>query len=195
MKLDKKATLAKSTKHRLLFSGFVFASLFGTLGIIDGSFNSSAGGLDFQWDPDPNFVRLKEYQTSNERMERSTYYFYIRSKERKTGILKLSINVPDYFKAKITADKLNLCHVKIGGFDSRTKCKEDIPAIFEVNKSQTAIDIYPDTPIPVDKKNYAIVMQIKNPRKRGMFQFNGYAQSPGAMPISSYMGTWSFDVK
>ena len=192
---QKRSNLSKFNKKRLLLSVFLIASLFGGLETRTKKAFASPGGIEFQWDADPNFVRLKGYQSSKKRMEKSIYYFFLRARARKTGILKLTIKIPDYFKAKISSEKLNLCHVKIGGATSKTRCEQDIPAVFEVNETNTAIDIYPDQPIPADKKNYAVVMKIKNPRKSGMFQFHGYAQSPGAIPISSYMGSWTFDVK
>ncbi len=154
----------------------------------------SKANLEFQWDPDPNFVRLKSFQTSSEVNDRSTYYLFLRPRERKTGILKLSIKIPDYFRAKIKPEKLSFCHVKIGGFTERTRCLKTIPAIYEINENQTQIDIFPDQPIPSDKKSYAFVMKIRNPRLPHMYQFHAYAQAPGSVPISGYMGTWSLDV-
>ena len=152
-------------------------------------------GIDFMWDADPNYVKLKYLQSSKEKKERSTYYLFLRARERKTGILKLTIKVPDYFDANIRPEKLKLCHAKIGGYSSRTKCVEDIPAIIEVSKDQTSIEIYPDNPIPVDKKTYALRMKLINPRRAGMFQFHAYAQSPGAVPISGYVGSWNMSVE
>ncbi len=152
-------------------------------------------GIDFMWDADPNYVKLKYLQSSNKKKERSTYYLFLRARDRKTGILKLTIKVPDYFDTNIRAEKLNLCQAKIGGYSSRTKCVEDIPAIIEVSKDQTSIEIYPDNPIPVDKNTYALRMKLINPRRAGMFQFHAYAQSPGAVPISGYVGSWNMSVE
>ncbi|WP_269623251.1 DUF2808 domain-containing protein [Prochlorococcus marinus] len=159
--------------------------------------NPSAGntGLDFMWDPDPSYIKLKYLQSSKEKKDRSTYYLFLRGRDRKTGILKLSIKVPDYFDANIKREKLSFCQAKIGGFSSRTKCVTDIPAIIEISDDQTSIEIFPDQPIPVDKKTYALKMKIFNPRRAGMFQFHAYAQSPGALPISSYVGSWNMSVE
>ncbi len=152
-------------------------------------------GVDFMWDSDPNYVKLRYLQTSRKKNERSTYFLFLRSRERKTGILKLTINIPDYFDANIKAKKLSLCKAKIGGFNSKSKCIEEIPAVIEVNKDQTRIEIFPDNPIPVDNSTYALRMKIFNPRKPMMFQFHAYAQSPGALPISSYVGSWNMNVE
>jgi len=48
-------------------------------------------------------------------------------------------------------EKISLCKVRIGGFESRTKCLEDIPADIEINTDESSlrsINIYPYSPIP-----------------------------------------------
>ncbi len=188
-----KPTLKKITKKILtsclLFSTFLGVGVFKTNPVLSNT------GMDFMWDQDPNYVKLKYFQSSNKRNDRSSYFLFLRSRDRKTGILKLTIKVPDYFDAKITPQKLKLCKAQVGGYSSRTKCIEDIPAVIEVSQDQTSIDIFPDNPIPVDKYTYALKMKIFNPRKVGMFQFHAYAQSPGALPISGYVGSWNMDVQ
>ena len=153
------------------------------------------GNIEFQWEQDPDYRKLSYYQSSNEKLARATYYLFLKPKQRKTGILKLTIKVPDYFKADLRPNKISLCKVKIGGYTDRTRCIEKLSSVIEVNKSQTAIDIYPDQPIPLNKKNYAVVMKIINPRSNGMFQFHALSQSPGDLPISNYLGTWNIDVQ
>ncbi len=189
-----KKSIFKNICKTLLSSAFLIGS-FTVPDLIKQSPVLANSGMDFMWDPDPSYVKLKYLQTSNEKKDRSTYYFFLRSRDRKTGILKLTIKVPDYFKANIKPEKLNLCHAKIGGYSSRTKCIEDIPAIIEVSKDQTSIEIFPDNPIPVNKNTYALRMKLINPRRAGMFQFHAYAQSPGAVPISGYVGSWNFSVE
>lgn len=180
---------------KVLFSSFLIIGSFSTATLIKSTPVDANTGVDFMWDADPNYIKLKYLQSSNERKERSTYYLFLRPSERKTGILKLTIKVPDYFKANIKPEKLKLCKAKIGGYSSRSKCVEDIPAIIEVSKDQTSIEIFPDNPIPDDKKTYALRMKLINPRRAGMFQFHAYAQSPGAVPISSYVGSWNMSVE
>jgi uncharacterized protein (UPF0212 family) len=157
--------------------------------------SASPGFFEYQWDPEPGYKRLKYYQSSSERNERSTYYFFLRGNERKEDITKLTIAVPDYFKAKIKTKKLNFCKVKVGGYTERTRCIENIPSIFKVNDKQTIIEILPENPIPFNKDNYAVVMKIFNPRKRGMFQFRALSQNTDEIPISTYLGTWNIDVQ
>ena len=117
----------------------------------------------------------------------------LRKKDRKTAILKLSITVPSYFNTSIRPKNLSLCKMQMGGVLSGSKCKEVLPAVFEVNEKQTAIEVFPDTPIPTGG-TYAVVMNVFNPADPGMFQFNALAQAPGDVPISGYLGSWLVDI-
>ena len=155
----------------------------------------SQGFFEFQWDRDPDYKQLRFYQSANERLERATYYFFLRGKERKEDIVKLALKVPDYFDAKIKSEKLSLCKVRIGGYTSRTKCLESIPSTIKVNKNQSVIEVVPEKAIPLNKDNYAVVMKIFNPRKRGMFQFQAFAQNTEEIDFSTYLGTWNIDVQ
>ena len=184
-----------SSFKKVLFIGFS-AFLFGTgASILAPQSSASPGFFEVQWDPDPAYKRLKYYQSSSETNDRSTYYFFLRGKERTEDIEKLTIAVPDYFEAKIKTKKLSLCKVKVGGFKGRTRCLENIPSVIEVNNDQTIINFIPEKPIPNNKDNYAVVMKIFNPRKRGMFQFRALSQRGGDIPISTYLGTWNVDVQ
>ena len=184
-----------SALKKSFFIGFS-AFLFGTgSSILAPQTSASPGFFEYQWDPEPGYKRLKYYQSSSERNDRSTYYFFLRGKERKEDIEKLTIAVPDYFKAKIKTKKLSLCKVKIGGYTSRTRCLENIPSLIKINAKQTIIEITPETPIPYNKNNYAVVMKIFNPRNRGMFQFRALSQNSDEIPISTYLGTWNIDVQ
>ena len=184
-----------STFKKGIFIGFS-AFLVGT-GVLNFAPKSSAspGFFEFQWDRDPDYKQLRFYQSSSERLERAYYYFFLRGKERKADITKLTFRVPDYFDAKIKPKKLNLCKVKIGGYTGRTRCLEDIPSVIEINENQTVIQIFPEKPIPLNKDNYAVVMKIFNPRKIGMFQFQAFSQNVGETDISTYLGTWNVEVQ
>ena len=185
------------TIKKFLFIGFS-AFLFGTgTSILAPKASASPGFFEYQWDPEPGYKRLKYYQSSSERLERATYYFFLRSKERNENITKLTIKVPNYFKAKIKPKKLNLCRVKIGGYTGRTRCLENIPSTIEIKNKQASIEIFPKNPIPLNKDNYAVVMKVFNPSNRGMFQFQAISQSKqsGEIPISTYLGTWNIDVQ
>ena len=184
-----------STFKKGFYIGFS-AFLFGTgTSILAPQSSASPGFFEYQWDPEPGYKRLKYYQSSSERNDRSTYYFFLRGKERKEDIEKLTIAVPDYFEAKIKTKKLNLCKVKVGGYTGRTRCLENIPSLITVNDKKNIIEVLPEKPIPYNKDNYAVVMKIFNPRKRGMFQFRALSQNTGEIPISTYLGTWNIDVQ
>ena len=181
--------------RKVFFIGFS-AFLFGT-----GAFNfapkssASPGFFEFQWDREPGYKQLRFYQSTSERLDRATYYFFLRGKERKADIAKLTLKVPNYFKAKIKTEKLSLCKVKVGGYTARTRCLESVPALIKVNDKQTLIEISPEKPIPLNKDNYAVLMKIFNPRKAGMFQFQAFSQNVGEIDISTYLGTWNIDVQ
>ena len=149
--------------------------------------------LEFRWDGTKDYKKLYYYQSSAQQLERAEYFFMLRPKDRKTAILKLSITVPSYFNARIQPKNLSLCKMKLGGVLSRSRCKEVLPAVFEVNEKQTAIEVFPDSPIPTGG-TYAVVMNIFNPNSQGMYQFNALAQAPGDVPVAGYLGSWLIDI-
>ena len=159
--------------------------------------SASPGFFEYQWDSDPEYRKLRYYQSTREKLDRATYYFFLRGKERKDNTIKLTIKIPDYFDAKIKPEKLSLCKVKVGGFTGRTRCLEKVPSVIEINDKQTSIEIFPKSPIPKNKENYAVLMKIFNPRKGGMYQIQALSQSqqPGEIPISTYLGTWNITVQ
>ena len=44
---------------------------------------ANPGFFEYQWDPEPGYRKLKYYQSSDEKLERATYYLFLRGKERK----------------------------------------------------------------------------------------------------------------
>ena len=150
--------------------------------------------LEFRWDNSSSYKKLYYFQSSSQKRERSTYYLVLKPSDRKSAILKLSIKIPQRFNANIRPKKLSLCKVHLGGMLTKTKCKEKIPATFEIDKNQTTIDIFPDQPIPSDG-SYGVVMKIFNPSNAGMYQFNALAQAPGDIPMAGYLGSWSIDIE
>ena len=150
-------------------------------------------GLEFQWDQNPGFRRLKWFQKENKKRFRNTIYFFLRSFDRNSELLKITIAIPKSFKANLKEDKISLCKVKVGGFEDRTKCLEDVPADIEINTDESSlrsINIYPFRPIPSNKENYAITLKVFNPKKSGLYQFHSYGQFKGQSE-SSYLGSWT----
>ncbi len=150
-------------------------------------------GLEFQWNQDSNFRRLKWFQKEDRSKFRNTIYFFFRPSDRKTDLLKINLAIPKTFKSTLKNEKLSFCKVRIGGFESRTKCLEDIPADIEINTDESglrSLDIYPYSPIPSNKDSYAIVLKVFNPKKTGLYQFHSYGQ-PKGKSFSSYLGSWT----
>ena len=150
-------------------------------------------GLEFQWNQDSNYRRLKWFQKEDKRKFRNTIYFFLRPSDRRTDLLKINLAIPKTFKSTLSNEKISFCKVKIGGFEARTKCLEDIPADFEIKTEESglrSLDIYPYSPIPSNKDSYAIVFKIFNPTKSGLYQFHSFGQPKGES-FSSYLGSWT----
>ena len=151
-------------------------------------------GLEFQWDQDSGYRRLKWFQKENRKKFRNTIYFFLRPSDRRTDLLKINLAIPKSFKTTLDKEKISFCKVKIGGFDSRTKCLENIPADIEINTDESSLrslNIYPYSPITSDKESYAIVLKkVINPKRSGLYQFHSYGQ-PKGKSVSSYLGSWT----
>ena len=153
--------------------------------------NPLKAGLEFQWDSNQNFKKLKWFQTEEKKNFRNKIYLFLRSSDRKTGLLKISLKVPNRFTSKIKRGKISLCEVQIGGFNSKTKCLKTIPTEIEIDKGNKKVDIFPLSPIPSNKKNIAIHLKVSNPKRGGLYQFHGFGQSSGKVPVSYYLGSWT----
>ena len=150
-------------------------------------------GLEFQWDQDSVYRRLKWFQKEDKRKFRNSIYFFLRPADRRSELLKINLAIPKTFKSTLNNKKISFCKVRIGGFENRTKCLEDIPADIEINTGESglrSVDIYPYSPIPSNKDNYAIVLKVFNPKKSGLYQFHSYGQ-PKGKSFSNYLGSWT----
>ncbi len=154
---------------------------------------NAKAGLEFQWNQDSNFRRLKWFQKENKKRFRNTIYFFLRPSDRRTNLLKINLAIPKTFKSTLKNERISFCKVRIGGFETRTKCLEDITADIEINTDESglrSIDIYPYSPIPYSKESYAVVLKVSNPKKSGLYQFHSYGQ-PEGKSLSSYLGSWT----
>ena len=150
-------------------------------------------GLEFQWEDNDGYRRLKWFQKESKKRYRNTVYFFLRPSDRTSDLLKINLAIPKTFKSNLKNEKISFCKVRIGGFENRTKCLEDIPADVEINTDESglrSLDIYPYSPIPSNKESYAIVLKVINPRKRGLYQFHSYGQ-PKGKSSSRYLGSWT----
>ena len=188
--------MLKITKKHILNLKILGFFIIPSILVLNPFFNSiqdAKAGLEFQWDQDDNYRRLKWFQKENKRKFRNTIYFFLRPSDRKTDLLKINLAIPKTFKSKLNTEKISLCKVKIGGFESRTKCLQDIPADIELNTDESSLrslNIYPYSPIPSNKESYAIVLKVSNPRRSGLYQFHSFGQ-PKGKSISSYLGSWT----
>ena len=185
-KTKKLALNFKILKFFLIPTILVSAPLFSNI-------QNAKAGLEFQWEQDSGFRRLKWFQKENKKRFRNTIYFFFRPSDRKSELLKIDVSIPKSLKVKLDTEKISLCKVRIGGFESRTKCLEDIPADIEINTDESSLrslNIYPYKPIPFSKESYAIVMKLNNPKKSGLYQFHSYGQ-PKGKSVSSYLGSWT----
>tara|TARA_Y100000739_G_C20412744_1_gene375259 strand:- start:76 stop:648 length:573 start_codon:yes stop_codon:yes gene_type:complete len=154
--------------------------------------NEAKAALEFQWDNNPLYKKLKWVQRNKARRSRNTIFLFLRPFDRKANLLKISMSIPKNFKSTLKEEKISLCQVKIGGFETRTKCIKSIPADVEINEDNTFLDIYPYRPIPSNKDSYAVVFKVFNPNKSGLYQFHSYGQpSSSDIPVKSYLGSWT----
>ena len=150
-------------------------------------------GLEFQWNQDSGYRRLKWFQKEDKKRFKNTIYFFFRPVDRRSDLLKINLAIPKTFKSTLKNEKISFCKVRIGGFENRTKCLEDIPSDIEINTDESglrSVDIYPYRPISSNKDNYAIVLKVFNPKKSGLYQFHSYGQ-PKGKSFSNYLGSWT----
>ncbi len=190
--------LKKTKKIALNFKNLRFF-LIPTILVATPFFNNiqdAKAGLEFQWEQDSGHKRLKWFQKEDKSSLRNTIYFFLRPSDRATDLLKINLANPKPFKSKLKKEKISLCKVRIGGFEERTKCLEDIPADIEINSEKSSlysINIYPYSPIPSNKDSYAIVLKVTNPKRKGLYQFHSYGQPKGES-VSSYLGSWTIGI-
>jgi len=154
---------------------------------------NAKAGLEFQWNQDSNYRRLKWFQTEDQRKFRNTIYFFLRPSDRRTDLIKINLAIPKTFKSTLKKEKISFCKVRIGGFENRTKCLEEIQADIDINIDESglrSLDIYPYSPISTNKESYAIVLKVFNPKRTGLYQFHSYGQPKGES-FSSYLGSWT----
>ena len=187
--------MVKTKKHTLNFKILKFFLIPTILFLTPSLYKTqkAEAGLEFQWDQNSGLRRLSWFQKENKRSFRNTIYFFLKPSDRDSGLLKIELAIPKTFKTKLKTKNISLCRVKIGGFDSRTKCLEDIPADIELKDEQSTVKkliIYPYSPIPSNKESYAIVLKAINPKRSGLYQFHSYGQATGKS-TSNYLGSWT----
>ena len=187
LKITKKLTLnLKILRFFIIPTFLVLTPFFNNI-------QDAKAGLEFQWNQDDDYRRLKWFQKENKRKFRNKIYFFLRPSDRKNDLLKIYLAIPKTFKSNLKNEKISFCKVRVGGFENRTKCLEDIQADIEINTEESglrSINIYPYSPIPSNKESYAIVFKIFNPKRSGLYQFHSFGQPKGES-FTSYLGSWS----
>ena len=181
----KKPTLKSRIFRFLLIPTILFSTPFLS------NFQEAKAGLEFQWDQNTGYRRLKWFQKENRKRFKNTIYFFLRPNDRNDDLLKINLAIPKSFKSNLKKEKISFCKVRIGGFDSRTKCLENIPADIEIDTDESSlrsINIYPYKPIPSNKESYAIVLKVFNPKRSGLYQFHSYGQPKGES-VLNYLGS------
>ena len=191
--------MIKNTKNLSLSFKILRFSLLPTILVSTPFFNSiqdAKAGLEFQWESNTGYRRLKWFQKEDKRQFKNTIYFFFRPFDRSADLLKINLAIPKTFKSTLKNEKISFCKVRIGGFENRTKCLEDIPADFEINTEESglrSLNVYPYRPIPSNKDSYAIVLKVFNPKKSGLYQFHSYGQYKGKS-VSTYLGSWTIGI-
>ena len=191
--------MIKNTKNLSLSFKILRFSILSTILVSTPFFNSiqdAKAGLEFQWESNTGYRRLKWFQKEDKRQFKNTIYFFFRPYDRVSDLLKINLAIPKTFKSTLKNEKISFCKVRIGGFENRTKCLEDIPADFEINTEESglrSLNVFPYRPIPSNKDSYAIVLKVFNPKKSGLYQFHSYGQYKGKS-VSTYLGSWTIGI-
>ena len=182
----------KFFNKKFLLKSLLLLPLFSTL--LPFQLNQAKAGLEFQWDTDSGYKRLKWHQKTSQKKAKNKIFFFLKSKNRKTGLLSLNVKFPEKLKSSIKTKNISICKVNIGGFDSKTKCLQNIPSSVELDNETNSLDIIPISPIPTSKDSYAVVLKIINPQRAGLYQFHSFGKSSGEIPFSNYLGSWTIKI-
>ena len=182
----------KYFNNKSLLKSLLLLSLFTSF--LPFQLNPAKAGYEFQWDTDSGYKKLKWHQKNPQKKAKNKIYFFLKSKNRRTGLLSINIKFPEKLKSSIKTKNVSLCKVNIGGFDSKTKCLQNIPSDIELDNEKNSVVVIPISPIPTSKDSYAIVLKMINPQRTGLYQFHSFGKSSGNVPISSYLGSWTIKI-
>ena len=63
-------------------------------------------GLEFQWEQDTGYKRLKWLLKEDRSGFRNKIYFFLRPSDRKTDLLKINLAIPKTFKSTLSNEKM-----------------------------------------------------------------------------------------
>lgn len=153
----------------------------------------TSSGFEFRWDNSKDYRKLYYTLSSGRAANPSDWYLLLGPKDRKTALIKLAISLPKEFDSKVDPKRIELCFMEKGGVQGKTRCKEVIPSAIEVSGDSTAIDVFPERPVPAGK-TIGVHLRLTNPYSPGMYQLNALGQAPGDVPVSGYLGSWVVEI-
>lgn len=115
---------------------------------------------------------------------RDHYHLRIPARKMEFAVSKLAISYPETYRGTFDPEAVR---VEVAG---------DRIALEDViwDKDNRVIEIYPQTPIPADKRVEITLANVRNPTRIGTHYFNASVQSPGDVPLLRYVGTWILSI-
>ena len=150
----------------------------------------------FRWNNREGFNELKNVIELSDAPNRwGRYRIKIGARDMELAASQFVVNYPDYFNGKFNADEIEIrvCS-STGSFLSRAKCSAVEMDEVEVDTENYRIALYPLEPIPAGSNLELVFDDVKNPRNRGMYQFNVLVESPGELPILRNVGASILDI-
>ena len=150
----------------------------------------------FRWNNREGFNELKHVIELSDAPNRwGRYRLKVGSNDMKLAASQFVINYPDYFDGKFNAEEMEIrvCTSK-GSFLSRAKCSAVELDEVDVDTENYRIALYPLEPIPAGTNLELVLNDVKNPRSRGMYQFNVMIESPGDVPLLRTLGGAIIDI-
>ena len=86
LKITKKLTL-----NLKILRIFILPAILVSIPFFD-NIQDAKAGLEFQWNQDSVYRRLKWFQKENKKRFRNTIYFFFRPSDRKTDLLKINLS-------------------------------------------------------------------------------------------------------
>jgi hypothetical protein len=147
-------------------------------------------GITFRWNNREGFNELKHViELSDSPNQWGRYRLMVGAEDMKLAASQFVINYPDYFDGKFNADEVEIrvC-TKKGTFLRRAKCSAVAMDDVDIDTENRRIALYPLEPVPAGTNLELVLDDVKNPRSRGMYQFNVMIESPGDVPLLRTLG-------
>ena len=80
-----------------IFGFFLIPTILVTIRFLN-NIQDAKAGIEFQWDQDSGYRRLKWFQKENKKRFKNTIYFFLRPSDRNSELLKINLAFPKKFK-------------------------------------------------------------------------------------------------